>query len=268
MAAQSLDVDCIKIHVCLCWEQRSIVREGQLVGGYWDGIVGKSQTSHILGKRQLTYWSKDQPLSTLKKIWCIVKLNFVLTNSKYERSFITVIGNHIATFFHFPKKKNVPSPRCFIQYSYMGFFKPDNTSQNQPHKQKQNYSYNSRICTKYCIEMILHQRFHYMLHKDCNLLKEACEDYIINPTSHLKWKVVQPRLVEKFILIRNAGHSPAICLSGWKDPSWHETVGMFHAQLQSCNQTIYFSLRIHVPQLSTMTYHCAFTCVFNLWLNK
>lgn len=49
------------------------MREGQLVGGHWDGIVGKSQTSHILGKRQLTYWSKDQPLSALKKNCCTVK---------------------------------------------------------------------------------------------------------------------------------------------------------------------------------------------------
>jgi len=62
MAAQSLDVDRIKIHVGLCWEQGSIVREGQLVGGNWDGIVGRSQTSHILGKWQLTYWSKGQSL--------------------------------------------------------------------------------------------------------------------------------------------------------------------------------------------------------------
>ncbi len=54
MAAQSLDVDCIKIHVWLCWEQGAIVREGQVVGGNWDGFVDKSQTSHTLGKWQLT----------------------------------------------------------------------------------------------------------------------------------------------------------------------------------------------------------------------
>ncbi len=50
MAAQSLDVDCIKIHVWLCWEQGAIVREGQVVGGNWDGFVDKSQTSHTAGK--------------------------------------------------------------------------------------------------------------------------------------------------------------------------------------------------------------------------
>lgn len=50
-----------------------------------------------------------------------------------------------------------------------------------------------------------------------------------------------------------------------KEASLHETIGMFHARLQSCNQTIKFSLEFHVSQqISTVFYHYVCTRLSNM----